>query len=163
MSNFPIYESTKQSFEVLESKIDSIDAEITKKVNNAVEKGRTFAKEEIAQIKAAFQKQVDACTEDVNRHVEGETSKLSQISSELAAAKAVYDALSSAPGANLGALASFCSKIAQEYTSKATKVQQQIADITMTTAYIPTAGGKLAAKIAALPNILSKIDKLPTK
>ena len=157
----PIYNSTKQSFEVVENKISYINNQIDKKINDAINSGREYTRKEVEELKIFFEEQIVSLKKLISTETEGQSSKLNALLEKIEPIKNLLTTLSQPP--SIDTIVSWATAAAKLYTLQYEETVGRAADITMTLTYVTTETPKIIAEAAKLPQALDKLDSIPTK
>lgn len=157
----PIYNSTKQSFENIENKIEYINNQVDKKVNDAIKSGREYTKKEVEELKKFFEDQINSLKELVSNETEGQNQKLNALMQKIEPIKNLLQALSSPP--SIDTIISWAKSAADLYMMQYQETVGRAADITMTISYVSTETPKIIAQVTRLPQILDKLNSIPIK
>ena len=157
----PIYNSTKQSFENIENKIEYINNQVDKKVNDAIKSGREYTKKEVEELKKFFEDQINSLKELVSNETDGQNQKLNALMQKIEPIKNLLQALSSPP--SIDTVVSWAKLAADLYTMQYQETVGRAADITMTISYVSTETPKIIAQVTRLPQILDKLNSIPIK
>ena len=157
----PIYNSTKQSFENIENRIDYINNQIDLKVNEAIRSGREYTKKEVAELKKFFEEQINSLKELMTNETESQSSKLNTLLKKIEPIKNLLQTLSNPP--SIDTIVEWAKAAADLYTMQYEETIGRAADITMTITYVSTETPKVLAQITRLPQALDKLNSIPTK
>lgn len=157
----PIYNSTKQSFEVVENKISYINNQIDKKVNDAINSGREYTKKEVEELKIFFEEQIVSLKKLISTETEGQSAKLNALLEKIEPIKNLLTTLSRPP--SIDTIVSWATAAAKLYMMQYEETVGRAADITMTLTYVTAETPKIIAEAAKLPQALDKLNSIPTK
>ena len=157
----PIYDSTKKSFNNIENQIDSVNNAIDRKVNEAIQSGREWTKEEVEQLKRFFESQITSLKEMFENEQANQTSKLGALKQKIEPIKSLLESLQSPP--SIDTIISWATAAAKLYAMQYEQTVGRAVDITKTMSYVATETPVVVGKIARLPQALDKLNSIPVK
>lgn len=157
----PIYNATKQSFDVIETKITYINTQIDTTVAESINSAKKYTKEEIAELKSFFAKQIDSLKELITKQTTEQNAKLSALSEKLEPLKTALSALISPP--SLDTIVDWAKSATKLYTMQYEEVVAKATDILKTTSYMTTEVPKLIVQVSRLPDVLDKLNTIPVE
>lgn len=157
----PIYDSTKQSFEVIEQQINNFNKSVDQKVYGAIKSGREYTQEEVKQLKKFFEEQIKSLKDLIAKENENQTSKLQELKDKVEEIKSILEVLSSPP--SIDTIISWAKSAAKLYSIQYEQTVGRAVDITKTMTYVSTEVPKLIVKLTRLPCVLEKLNNIPVK
>jgi len=157
----PIYDATKKSFENIENKIDYINNQVDKKVNDALKSGREFTIKEVEQLKLFFEEQIASLKAMFEKEQENQMAKLNGLKEKIEEIKQLLELLKNPP--SLDDIINWAKAAAKLYAMQYEQTIGRAVDITKTITYISTEVPVLTAKIVKLPDVLNKLKEIPIK
>lgn len=157
----PIYDSTKQSFEVIEQQMDNFNKAVDQKINDAIKSGREYTKDEVEKLKKFFEEQIKSLKDLIAKENENQTSKLQKLKDKVEKIKPILELLMNPP--SLEQIVSWAKSAAKLYSMQYEQTVGRAVDITKTIGYVSTETPKLAAKLTRLPDVLEKLNNIPIK